>query len=524
MLSKPCYLYIITVQPQFLATNDESSEEFRRLFSSQRTFGILTSKKLPNLACIALFVTIGQLDITIATNPIGLVFPDKDEHLNRLRNFHVTVFRDILKINHSFLANDFTNGSNSFLVVPCIGKAIDWSIVDEFQTLKPFQKKSAAEVKEMRFKSEDYLDKVIEHNNTILVVTKVLENETPNSAFPRADFETYADYNFKKYGRVVLNKNQFLVEAKAVSTSLNRLMPGRNMDGGRNVKYLRIVLIPEFCRNYGFPGDLWLKATLLPSILHRINFLLNAENIRTKVNRYIGIDDSNYKPLPVMNVLKDRNLLMQSEEYNKETPAVDETLPVNIPKQAQPIQGIIACPWTDYEEPIDITRKLQEIHALDINYYAHFVENKLDHVSHMLEQMRVGAASALPVVIPDFDKGKQRIELLQIDLKTPTMGPEQSELLACLTQKSTSDVMNLERLEVIGDAFLKFGVSLFLLQKHPDWHEGFLSTCKGQMVSNRNLCYIAMDRNLAGYMKVAKFDPKNNWIPPLLKVPEEIRV
>lgn len=516
MPSKTCYLYTLTVRPEFLATNDESSEEFRRLFSSQRSFGILTSKKLPNLARITLFVTIGQIDTTVAANPIEIDnLTDAQQHLNRLRNFHVMVFRDILNIDHSYLANDFTNGTDSFFVVPCIGNSIDWSIVDAFQEL---------EIKTMSFQQEDYMDKVIKHNGTVYVVTKVHANETPYSAFPGEIYATYADYNLEKYTRVVIHRNQFLIEVKGVTTSLNRLIPGKNVDGGRKMNYRRVLLIPEFCHNYGFPGDLWLKAVLLPSTLHRINFLLNAENIRVKVNRYIGIDDLNHKPQPILNVSKGHSLLMQSDEDKNGNSETDETLPENIPKQVQPVQGVLACPWAEFEEPIDYTRKLQEIHSLDIDYYAHFVDKKNMDIDQIFDQMRLSSTSAQPVVIPDFDVEKQRIQLLNIDLKTPTLGPNQSELLACLTEKSTSDVIDLERLEVIGDAFLKFGVSLFLLQKHPDWHEGFLSSCKGQMVSNRNLCYIAMDRNLGGYMKVTKFNPKENWSPPLLKVPKEIQV
>lgn len=518
-----CYLYTITVRPEFLATPDESSEEFRRLYSSQNTFGILTSKKLPKLARIALFITLGQIDITIAADPIKIDYlNDEKQHLNRLRKFHVMVFRDLLNINHSFLASDYTNGPDSFFVVPCKGNSIDWSIVDAFPKLEPIRTKTVAEIENMRFQPEDYMNKVIKHNNTVFVVTKVLTSETPYSRFPQPNYKTFADYNLAKYGQVVIHRKQFLIEVKGVSASLNRLIPGIKADGGRNVEYRQILLIPEHCHNYGFPGDLWLKAGLLPSALHRINFLLNAESIRVEVNRYIGIDDSNYNPAPIMNVWNKQNLRMQSED--KENPETNETLPVNIPKKVEPIQGVLACPWSEFEEPIDYTRKLQEIHSLDIDYYAHFVNNKIDDVSDILEAMRLGTSSTLPVVIPDFDKKKQRIELLHIDLKTLTMGPEQSDLLACLTEKSTSDVIDLERLEVIGDAFLKFGVSLFLLQKHPDWHEGFLSSCKGQMVSNRNLCYIAMDRNYPGYMKVTKCNPIENWSPPLLKLPKEIQV
>lgn len=67
----------------------------------------------------------------------------------------------------------------------------------------------------------------------------------------------------------------------------------------------------------------------------------------------------------------------------------------------------------------------------------------------------------------------------------------------------------MELFEVLGDAFLKFSVSFFLIQKHIDWHEGFLTTIKGQIVGNRNLCYSAIRHKLPGMIKVNQFNRLN---------------
>lgn len=68
----------------------------------------------------------------------------------------------------------------------------------------------------------------------------------------------------------------------------------------------------------------------------------------------------------------------------------------------------------------------------------------------------------------------------------------------------TGDVFDMERYEVLGDGFLKFIVSLFLYKRHEKYHEGYLTTLKGQIVGNRNLFYIGDQFGLSGMIKTSK--------------------
>lgn len=119
---------------------------------------------------------------------------------------------------------------------------------------------------------------------------------------------------------------------------------------------------------------------------------------------------------------------------------------------------------------------------------------------------------------------KSKIQLLDIDVDGPTNGPEQCDILSALTSASAGDVFDMERLELMGDSFLKFSVSFYLLQKHPTWHEGYLTSCNGRMVSNQNLCYLAIEQMIPGMININKFNPKNDWAPPLFNLPAEVKV
>jgi endoribonuclease Dicer len=52
---------------------------------------------------------------------------------------------------------------------------------------------------------------------------------------------------------------------------------------------------------------------------------------------------------------------------------------------------------------------------------------------------------------------------------------------------------------------------------------GYLTSVKGQIVSNRNLFYCATEFGLPGMIKLLKFAPKDDWLPPNLGVPQKVQ-
>ncbi|KAI6228850.1 hypothetical protein M3Y99_01177100 [Aphelenchoides fujianensis] len=87
-------------------------------------------------------------------------------------------------------------------------------------------------------------------------------------------------------------------------------------------------------------------------------------------------------------------------------------------------------------------------------------------------------------------------------------------LLQALTTASASDGMNLERLETIGDSFLKLAVTSCLYNQHSTEHEGRLSFARSKEVSNTHLYKLGLHKNLPSIMEASKFDPNVSWLPP----------
>lgn len=73
-------------------------------------------------------------------------------------------------------------------------------------------------------------------------------------------------------------------------------------------------------------------------------------------------------------------------------------------------------------------------------------------------------------------------------------GPSPSLILQALTMSNANDGINLERLETIGDSFLKYAITTYLYCTYDNIHEGKLSHLRSKQVSRIklliNLCWI----------------------------------
>lgn len=62
-------------------------------------------------------------------------------------------------------------------------------------------------------------------------------------------------------------------------------------------------LVAELCMRLEFPSVLWLKATCLPTILHRVTYLLLAEELRQSIARDTGVGCVELPPGETGNIL-----------------------------------------------------------------------------------------------------------------------------------------------------------------------------------------------------------------------------
>ena len=115
---------------------------------------------------------------------------------------------------------------------------------------------------------------------------------------------------------------------------------------------------------------------------------------------------------------------------------------------------------------------------------------------------------------------------LRLDAKVNlnTASPSLEEIWECLTTRQALLGFDLERLEMLGDSFLKIATTIFLYYKYPHSHEGILTTRRMQVIRNKNLCRIAKSHKLQNIICNSNFgntttesDNQNHrtvWMPP----------
>jgi dsRNA-specific ribonuclease len=82
------------------------------------------------------------------------------------------------------------------------------------------------------------------------------------------------------------------------------------------------------------------------------------------------------------------------------------------------------------------------------------------------------------------------VPIALISPKHPNFGPQQHKMYAALTTTSANDSLNMERLETLGDSYLKLTTSLYLYTKF-ELSEGKLTEVKIFTIHDDLYCFIA---------------------------------
>ncbi|KAI3744431.1 hypothetical protein L1987_57511 [Smallanthus sonchifolius] len=119
--------------------------------------------------------------------------------------------------------------------------------------------------------------------------------------------------------------------------------------------------------------------------------------------------------------------------------------------------------------------------------------------------------SLLPSIIHRLENFLVAIELRQRLCASFSQGSEVSadRILEALTTERCNERFSLERLEVLGDAFLKFAVGRHLFLVNQSLDEGILTRKRSNMVNNSHLLKLALSNNLHVYIRDQPFEPSH---------------
>ncbi|KPJ04293.1 Endoribonuclease Dicer [Papilio xuthus] len=565
------YLHVIQLKAAFPEPKDSRERALYNFIQRGEGYGFLTSNPLPPLCDFPMFLSVGEVTTSIKVNYAKI---EIDLNLFEfIKEFHFFIFYYVLEVAKKFLVFDGTK--NSMYVVPVKnvgdGYDIDWNVIQDYKDIPPVTIPTLEERKAVNVTRENYQYKVVTpwYRATIFpdryIVSDVLEYMSPQSLFGSNTFATYANYYSNKYNlEIEGDRNQPLLEVRNISTSMNCLMPRAATIKSFTEKQRKLIsaaqgddkprsfleiFIPEFCIKYDFPGVLWYKATILPSILHRVHMLLVAEELRieiataTKYGQVKLNKGEKWEPVEVNIEVAKKSMLSQIEGPEDKMAALKNTVdrinnpidesaprPVKLMSMKDSVYQLQKqkinkeYPWEETMEPIDIDRNLNTVTVMDVECYDEFISAPLLTVPNAVPVVTPNitvaphiSAAILPPPIIYNDK-------INILLKEPIgRGPEQRDILTALTTIKSHDNFDLERIETLGDAFLKFAATLYLFHKFPALNEGQLTNIKGQLIGNRNLYYAGEKIRLGGRMKIEGFSPRTDFVVPGFFAPKEVQ-
>ena len=331
----------------------------------------------------------------------------------------------------------------------------------------------------------------------------------------------------------------------------------------------KVYVVPEVCSIHPVPAYLWRQLSNLPAVLYRMESLLVAEEFRSHIASVLGkgaVDWPSDVPLPLLTMGE-----MVGEEILRPTDSATEKSS-NKPssRKATEISTSLYC--TDLSGALmDLQISRQETHndvaaadnlPLQDHSNAHSTTHSLSkNVSDKTVVKLSGTENKTPCLAASsevshnlsgakedsfhsgvFDRKASvpldHREILLSDNKTTAIemeseaspvtiwtdphisslyqkcGPPSTLILRALTAGMAGDVFSLERLEILGDSFLKYAITSSVFFKYRYQNEGKLSFTRGLRVSNRQLFYLARQRGLPSYVITRMFTPLVNWLPP----------
>ena len=382
-----------------------------------------------------------------------------DEELNTYRSFNHNIFTDILFVTPPSLEANFDKAIKDYIIVPVTintsdGKTIDdikidfahaSSIVSYYiagEKRKPSKPYTPSSLNSCLV-TPAYRDSTIPGLQEIFCV-EVDESKTPLSPFNYPKFANFVEFFKSKYRYDIIDKDQPALICRRVNTSFLKLFTSRYLMGEPAAKKTDITMFPELVHVLPVSVSFWRVLRCLPAMLWRVESLLIAHELSTRIRKEsdIGLESS-------------------------ETLLLTDT---SVTGYADSGHGVLPSRRMQYLN--DLTPDITEV--------------------------------------PSNEK-----------ISYSNRGPDNCLILQALTPRGANDSVNLERLELLGDSFLKLITSVYLYNSRPKNHEGKLSEARSRRVANINLFVLGKKKGITNTILSSdfvtgseSFRERLRWVPP----------
>lgn len=517
-------------------------------FAVETKLAILTSQVIPAICPFPLVTRAGEFQVNLCG--VDSVILD-DSQLEKLEKFHQFIFQDVIFLWKRQLDFDLQASDLQYLIVPLQSatEKLDFVLIEKMINAPTveWEKRPPFTGNKFSFEPKEYVDAVIVPSYKPLGTLNPfyvdgVSDLTPLSAFPERENETYASYFSKKYNQILTNENQQLVQVSREITGKNFLVPRL----ASTKKEIPMHHVPELCNIHPLPGSLWKQVVWIPSVLHRLNGMLVAEELRILIFKEanVGIDflpgsvnvssvwsplklqppksrsDSQFVsyPMPLRNSLKtsasaDSLDLGASMIWHLE---YDETEKDLLPPDSAVDQTSPSSSIAEAKTNASSSELLYEMPALD---------EFLEFPCSMEDQKRKWVDLASEDPLECQPNCKPEMIDLKFDVGNPStlsvFGPSPGIVLEALTLAKAHDGYDMERLETIGDSILKLIISIYVYGEASNSRcdEGRLSLMRMRQVCNKHLFHLGQKKAIGEFTAAQRFDLMSNFRPPGFKPP-----
>ena len=403
-----------------------------------------------------LYPNYGEVTVSLCSSTdLG---PSSMQSQETARKFHCFLFSHILRAEVELKPKNPNGKADGYFVVLVKGNGldVDYDAMKEAMSLENYRRS----IEEDIVVTKNYVDPK-EGRLQRIAVLRVRHDLSPLSPFPNRPnsgkrFKSYKDF-FEDRWNIKLT-DQPLIKVKPMSSRVNFLV-----DRKRESITEGFELFPELCEVCSIRASLLSVSLLLPSILHRVNALYLVGDVKSMITGFRDETDESGLPSIGTKDATDEMSLLHGDEDN-----VDEEMPM--------IDD-------DSSKDDDDEEGLEEGELMDD-------DENLKEFSGLFSELKSLFSSS----------------------RGPPDHPDTALVLQALTTTHSGDAFHLERLEMLGDAFLKLAVSLHLFWNYQDKDEGKLTVRKVRQISNKALYHAAVKTKLAGYQQCTQL-ARDNWCP-----------
>ncbi|KAI9553581.1 hypothetical protein GHT06_021502 [Daphnia sinensis] len=520
-------------------------------FAVETKLAILTSQVIPAICPFPLITRAGEFQVNLCG--VDSVILDESQ-LEKLEKFHQFIFQDVIFLWKRQLDFDIQASDLQYLIVPLQSETekLDFVLVEKMINVPTveWEKRPRLTDNKFSFEPNEYINAIIVPSYKPLGTLNPfyvdgVSDLTPLSAFPDRENETYASYFFKKYNLKLTNENQQLLQVSREITGKNFLVPRL----ASTKKEIPMHLVPELCNIHPLPGSIWKQVVWIPSVLHRLNGMLVAEELRILIFKEanVGID---FLPGSVNVSSVWSPLKLQQPKSRSESQSVLYPMPLsNSLKTSASADSLDLGANMIWHLEYDETEKdlLPPDTAADQTSPSSSIEETKTGPS---SSIRLGKVSQLeefstllefPCSIEDQKRKwvdlasedplecqlncKPELVNLKFDEGNPStlsiFGPSPGIVLEALTLAKTHDGYDMERLETIGDSILKLIISIYVYGEASNSRcdEGQLSLMRMRQICNKHLFHLGQKKAIGEFTAAQRFDLMLNFRPPGFKPP-----